>query len=60
EKILSFDLIENTLKTEFERPIIKSNNTKYFSKVIWTKKDSYDVSIPNFMKIHFLIVFFCF
>lgn len=46
EKILSFDLIENTLKTEFERPIIKSNNTKYFSKVIWTKKDSYDVSIP--------------
>ncbi|HGP9917730.1 TPA: prolyl oligopeptidase family serine peptidase [Streptococcus pneumoniae] len=45
EKILSFDLIENTLKTEFERPIIKSNNTKYFSKVIWTKKDSYDVSI---------------
>ncbi|HEV1714306.1 TPA: S9 family peptidase, partial [Streptococcus pneumoniae] len=28
------------------RPIIKSNNTKYFSKVIWTKKDSYDVSIP--------------
>ncbi|MDG7595245.1 hypothetical protein QHI37_07895 [Streptococcus pneumoniae] len=60
EKILSFDLIENTLKTEFESPIIKSNNTKYFSKVIWTKKDSYDVSIPNFMKIHFLIVFFCF
>ncbi|CIN47471.1 prolyl oligopeptidase family serine peptidase [Streptococcus pneumoniae] len=46
EKILSFDLIENTLKTEFERPIIKSNNTKYFFKVIWTKKDSYDVSIP--------------
>ncbi|HEV4426369.1 TPA: S9 family peptidase [Streptococcus pneumoniae] len=46
EKILSFDLIENTLKIEFERPIIKSNNTKYFSKVIWTKKDSYDVSIP--------------
>ncbi|HHA8705361.1 TPA: prolyl oligopeptidase family serine peptidase [Streptococcus pneumoniae] len=46
EKILSFDLIENTLKTEFERPIIKSNNTKYFSKVIWTKKDSYDESIP--------------
>ncbi|HGJ2150033.1 TPA: prolyl oligopeptidase family serine peptidase [Streptococcus pneumoniae] len=46
EKILSFDLIENTLKTEFERPIIKSNNTKYFSKVIWTKKDSYDISIP--------------
>ncbi|HGQ7884855.1 TPA: prolyl oligopeptidase family serine peptidase [Streptococcus pneumoniae] len=46
EKILSFDLIENTLKTEFERPIIKSNNTKYFSKVIWTKKDSCDVSIP--------------
>lgn len=46
EKILSFDLIENTLKTEFERLIIKSNNTKYFSKVIWTKKDSYDVSIP--------------
>ncbi|HEV5717879.1 TPA: S9 family peptidase [Streptococcus pneumoniae] len=46
EKILSFDLIENTLKTEFERPIIKSNNTKYFSKVIWTKKDSYHVSIP--------------
>ncbi|HGE2955831.1 TPA: prolyl oligopeptidase family serine peptidase [Streptococcus pneumoniae] len=46
EKILSFDLIENTLKTEFERSIIKSNNTKYFSKVIWTKKDSYDVSIP--------------
>lgn len=46
EKILSFGLIENTLKTEFERPIIKSNNTKYFSKVIWTKKDSYDVSIP--------------
>lgn len=46
EKILSFDLIENTLKTEFEIPIIKSNNTKYFSKVIWTKKDSYDVSIP--------------
>ncbi|HGQ7063928.1 TPA: prolyl oligopeptidase family serine peptidase [Streptococcus pneumoniae] len=46
EKILSFDLIENTLKTEFERPIIKSNNTKYFSKVIWTKKGSYDVSIP--------------
>lgn len=46
EKIISFDLIENTLKTEFERPIIKSNNTKYFSKVIWTKKDSYDVSIP--------------
>lgn len=46
EKILSFDLIENTLKSEFERPIIKSNNTKYFSKVIWTKKDSYDVSIP--------------
>lgn len=46
EKILSFDLIENTLKTEFERPVIKSNNTKYFSKVIWTKKDNYDVSIP--------------
>ncbi|HFI0215599.1 TPA: prolyl oligopeptidase family serine peptidase [Streptococcus suis] len=50
EKILSYDFSNSTLKKEVEIPILKTNQTKYHTKLIWAEGKGVNIPITLFWK----------